>query len=379
MITHMKRNKSPGADNVLNECLIFRKGSLIQLITLILNILYNTSTFPEQWSEGIVIPIYKKGDTCAPSNYRPITLLSCVSKVFTSILCKRITNWATDNFIFSEAQFGIRPGYSTIDAIFTLSSLIRQGKPGQKFYCAFIDFYTAFDSVNRDLLYSQLVTYGVSTKMIAMIIELYSTVTSRVKVNNTLSDSFECRNGLRQGESLSPVLFAMHVNDINDAYNDHTDHTIIILLYADDLVIIANTRLDLQRKLDRLHQYCIKKCLSVNIKKSKILVINSRKPTGSFRFSTDTLEEVDSFKYLGVTFCRNGSFFQAQENLASQARRAQASLGCYIMQHKHLPVDVIFELFDTLIKPMLLYGSEIYGSSMSKDIEQVMLILLRKH
>ena len=90
VITHLKRNKSPGADNVLNECLIFGKGNLIQLITLIFNILYNTSTFPEQWSEGIVIPIYKKGDTNAHSNYRPITLLSCVSKVFTSILCKQI-------------------------------------------------------------------------------------------------------------------------------------------------------------------------------------------------------------------------------------------------------------------------------------------------
>ena len=77
----------------------------------------------------------------------------------------------------------------------------------------------------------------------------------------------------------------MHVNDINHALNDHTDNKINILLYhlyADDLVIIANIRLDLQRKLDRLHQYCIKKCVSVNIKKSKILVINSRKPTGSF-------------------------------------------------------------------------------------------------
>ena len=89
-------------------------------------------------------------------------------------LSKRITSLATENFIFSEAQFGFRPGYSTIDAIFTLTSLIRQGKPGQKFYCAFIDFYTAFDSVNKDVLYSQLVTYGVSTKLIAMLIELYT-------------------------------------------------------------------------------------------------------------------------------------------------------------------------------------------------------------
>ena len=77
----------------------------------------------------------------------PITLLSSVSKVFTSILCKRTTSWATENFVFSEIQFGFRPGYSTIDAIFTLSALIRQEKPGQKFYCAFIDFYTALKAL----------------------------------------------------------------------------------------------------------------------------------------------------------------------------------------------------------------------------------------
>ena len=96
---------------------------------------------------------------------------------------------------------------------------------------------------------------------------------------------------------------------------------------------------------------------------------------GAPGFSTDTLEEVDSFKYLGVTFCRNGLFLQVQENLA---RRAQASLDCYIMQHKHLPVNVIFYLFDPLIIPILLYGSEIYGSSMSKDIEQVHVNFIKK-
>ena len=94
--------------------------------------------------------------------------------------------------------------------------------------------------------------------------------------------------------------------------------------------------------------------------------------------SRHTLEEVDSFKYLGLTFCRNGLFLQAQENLACQARRAQASLDCYIMQHKHLPVNVIFQLFDTLIKPILLYGREMYVSSMSKDIEEVHVNFTKK-
>ena len=189
----------------------------------------------------------------------------------------------------------------------------------------FVDFNRDRSRDNVKILYSQLVTYGDSTKMIAVVIELYSIITSRVTVNNTLCDSFECRNGLRQGESLSPVLFAMHVNDINDALNDHTDHKINILLYADDLVIIANTiGSTCKENLIDCISIELKKCLSVNIKKIKILVIHSRKPTDSFRFSTDTLEEVDSFKYLGVTFCRNGLFLQAQENLACHARRAQA-------------------------------------------------------
>ena len=120
--------------------------------------------------------------------------------------------------------------------------------------------------------------------------------TSRVKVNNTLSDSCECRNCLRRGESLSPVSFARHISDAL------TDHKMNILLYADDLVIIENTRLNFQRKLGRLHQYCVKKCLSVNIKKSTILVTNSTKLTGSFRFSTDTLKEVDLLKDIGLQF-----------------------------------------------------------------------------
>ena len=118
-----------------------------------------------------------------------------------------------------------------------------------------------------------------------------------------------------------------------------------------------------------------KKCLSVKIKKNKVLIINSRKPTGSFRFSINTLEEVDSFQYLGVMFCRNGSFLQAQENLSCQVRRAQASLDCFIMQHKHLPVNVILKTLDTLIKPILLYGIEINGS---KDIEQAHVNFIKK-
>ena len=143
-IKKLKLNKSPGYDNILNECLIYGKDMLFNTIKLIFQHLFTISYFPNQWSEGIIIPIYKKGDKTLPSNYRAITLLSCIGKLFTSILCTRITSWATVNLVFSEAQFGFRPTYNTVDAIFTLYVLISSIKRSNKLHCAFIDISTAF-------------------------------------------------------------------------------------------------------------------------------------------------------------------------------------------------------------------------------------------
>ena len=168
----------------------------------------------EECSKGMIIPIYKKGDVHSPSNYRPITLLSSIGKLFTKIMCKRLIEWATDQYIFSEAQFGFRPSYSTTDASYTLQVLLSRRKNKQKIYCAFVDFSTAFDSVNRQMLYSQLKEYGISSKMLQIIIALYNNVSSCIKIDDMCSDMFSCNEGLRQGYSLSPILFSFYINDL---------------------------------------------------------------------------------------------------------------------------------------------------------------------
>ena len=175
--------------------------------------------------------------------------MSSLCKLYTSILCRRITEWATANYVFSEAQFGFRPTYSTVDACFTLNLLVnRSVSDKRKLCCAFIDFSTAFDSVCRNILYEKLKEYGISTKMLRMIMAIYKNVTSSVKINNMHTDSFTCTDGLRQGDSLSPVLFAMSINDLSKRISEvDKDRNMDILLYADDLAILADSREMLQK------------------------------------------------------------------------------------------------------------------------------------
>ena len=277
--------------------------------------------------------------------------MSSLCKLYTSILCRRVTQWATKNYVFSEAQFGFRPTYSTIDACFTFNLLVnRNVSNNYKLCCAFIDFSTAFDSVCRNTLYEKLKEYGISTKMLRMIMAIYKNVTSSVKINNMHTDSFGCTDGLRQGDSLSPVLFA-RLSEVDK------DKNMDILLYAYDLAILADSREMLQKKLNIVYAYCRENNLTVNISKSKVIIFNSRKHTTPFIYNDCILQEVDSFKYLRMAFNRQGNLKYSQTVLVQQAIRARAALETY--------------LFDTLIKPILLYACEIWGSKMGKDIEKM--------
>ena len=375
----LKCGKSTGYNNVLNECIKYGGYRIVCIITRLFNYLYNLGTLPQQWSKGMIVPIYKKGDTHQPENYRPITLLSSLSKLYTSILCRRITRWSTDNYILSEAQFGFRPTYSTVDACFTLNMLLNRSSTNKRMTCcAFIDFSTAFDSVCRNTLYSKLKDYGISSKMLKMVMEIYRNVESCVKNSNMHSDWFKCIDGLRQGDGLSPILFAMSINDISKKLSVvDSDRDMNILLYADDLVILAESREMLQKKLDVLYTYCSDNNLKVNINKSKVITFNSRKNIDMLLYNGCILQEVDKFKYLGMTFNRTVNLKYSQKALVQQAIKARAVLEGYLRKHKHMPVNMIFDLFDTLIKPILLYACEVWGITMGNDIEQLHLSFMK--
>ena len=169
--------------------------------------------FPEKWSEGFIVPIFKKGDINDVSNYRGITLLSTVGKLFTRILNNRLNKWAEEYSIYIEAQAGFRKHMSTVDNIFVLNGLITHCL-NNNLYCCFVDYSKAFDYIDREIFWYKLIKIGVRGEMLNIIQSIYSTVKSKVKNINILSEAFACNIGVRQGECLSPFLFSMYLNDL---------------------------------------------------------------------------------------------------------------------------------------------------------------------
>lgn len=346
------------------------------------NFVFKSEKFPESWSEGFIVPVPKKGNLNKVDNYRGITLLSTLGKLFTRILNNRLYFWADCYGVLIENQMGFRAGYSTVDNMFVLNALIDTilGQ-GRKLYCAFIDFKKAFDYVNRDCLWYKQLKSGVKGTMFNIIRNMYTNVKSRVKFMGNLSSSFECCLGVRQGESLSPFLFSIFINDMEtELIRKGTtgitcnDLKLCMLLYADDSVILAESSEGLQDGLDYLHDYCQRWKLTVNTAKTKVLVFarsNRLSHDDHWFYGDQRIDVVNKFCYLGLVFSTSGNFRIAQHTLAEQARKAIFSLKNQTKQFYDLKPELMCMLFDRVIVPILLYGSEIWGLNNVDEIERV--------
>lgn len=393
-ISKLKNNKACGIDGISNEFLKAAKTKLLDTLTTLFNITLDTGVIPSQWSLGYIKPIYKnKGDRSDPNNYRGITILSCTSKLFTTCLNNRLVKYLDINNCIGEEQAGFRPQYSTLDHIFTLHVLVELFKAKSKrLYCAFIDFEKAFDKINRYALWDKLHKNNIDGKFLNVVKNLYKNAKSCVKNGNICSNYFISNTGVRQGEILSPLLFSMFLNDLNEYvsnfsnglfvnYSDflNTENTdldvylkLCLLLYADDTVLLADNPTDFQNSLSAMHTYCKNFQMKVNAQKSKVLIFSKGKvrTVPQFFLGHEELERVDDYCYLGVIFNYNGNFNKCQKKLSDQANKAIYSLlnKCVKM---HIPFDMQFELFDKLILPILLYGSEIWGISNNTLLDKV--------
>ena len=166
-ITKLKRDKAIGFDNIMNEYILMSKYLIKPVLCKLFNNILNTGNFPEIWLRSIIIPVFKKGNQNDPGNYRGISLVSHMGKLFTSLLNNRLTKWSENSSVLTDAQFGFSPGYGTTDAIFSLHSLISNSlRKGKRLYCCFIDYVKAFDSVCHLKLWLRLARCGATGKLL---------------------------------------------------------------------------------------------------------------------------------------------------------------------------------------------------------------------
>ena len=394
-VRSLKNGKAAGDDKIINEYIKTTVHIFMPIYLKLFNKVLNSGCIPDEWLQGIIKPVFKnKGDAEKPENYRPITILSCLSKLFTSILNLRLTKYLETNEILNENQAGFRKDYSTVDHIFVLNSLVeflRSQK--KKLFCAFIDFSQAFDNVWRIGLWRKLLQNDVKGKFFRVIYNMYSEIKSCVSAKNDISGFFISNIGVRQGENLSPILFSIYLNDLEGFLEQNRNFGIPVeclteelyfflkigvLLYADDTVFLAENENDLQICLDLFNEYCRIWKLKVNHSKTKVVIFGARNTSRfSFKLGESFIEITENYKYLGIYFSKSGSFLSAKKNIVEQAKKAMHLLFVRV-NNLNLPIDLQLKLFDNTVLPILTYACEVWGYEDNKIIERVHTEFLRK-
>ena len=371
-----KNKKSPGLDNIPNE--VLKNRNIILVMFKLFTFCFDNCIIPNSWLKSIIKPIPKGAgkDPYLPLNYRGISLLSCVGKLYSNILNNRLTSYLESNEILADEQNGFRKQRSCEDHLFTMSSIVRNRlKENKSTFSAFIDFSKAFDSINRELLYFKLLANNINGKLYRAIKAMYSNTVSAIRLGNLTTDWFHTESGVRQGDNLSPTLFNIYLNDLARELNSLglgiklNDIHVCLLLYADDIVLISENEENLQKMLNFVNEWCEKWQLNVNIEKTKIMHFRKkRKAKTNFKFyigRTD-IEIVKSYKYLGIIFDEFLTFEECASTLSSAAGRALSSIISKFKQFKNIGYDTFNKLYFTGVNSILNYGASIWGFNQDK-------------
>ncbi|KAH0816691.1 hypothetical protein GEV33_006099 [Tenebrio molitor] len=343
---------APGRDGIQNESWIYGTEREVDRLLEIMNGVWKGEGFPQEWKEGIICPIYKKGEKDTASNYRGITLLNTAYKVYAMIVEERLMKEMNERGALPDGQAGFRK-----------------------------DLKAAFDNVERDLLWEYLRKKGINEHLVTKTEEIYEETISRVRVDGRVSECVKTYKGVRQGCPLSPSLFAAFIGDIEEMFRKGQAGGVVVgkekvwsLAYADDLVVLAREEKGMKEMLGNMEKYMRRKKLTVNVEKSKMMVFRKgggRRKINEWRWEKDKIEEVKEFKYLGYVMNeRNTAAAHVRELVKKANKIIGAVWGIGERKFGHDFRRRIM-MFDSLVKSVMMYGAEIWGWREQEGLEGV--------
>ena len=372
--TYILRNgKSPGHDSVSNEMLSCLLKVRPDILKRVFNALLHYPSYIEKWNISMISPIHKSGSKTNADNYRGISLISCFAKFFFSILNQRITKFAIDNKILSNSQLGFLSGCRTSDALLILHNIIDHycKRSSQHIFGCFVDFQKVFDSVPRNKLFQKLLNHNINGKFYDCLVNIYTEDKACIKIGNTVTETFVTNQGVKQGCILSPILFNIFLSDLQTIFEQTKCEPVQIsesiplscMIWADDLLLLSKSQIGLQNMLTELNSYCQKNGITLNIKKTKVMIFNKsgRHIRRSIYYGDHRLETTRQYKYLGFMVTPSGEITTGLKDLKDRALRAffkmKNKLGILF---RKCPL-ISIKLFNALVQPILLYASDFWG------------------
>ena len=367
----LKFGKATGYDSHCNEMITALVKTYPKVLLKLFNDILQSSEVIPDWALGMIVPIYKDGPKLDAANYRGITLISCLGKLFLSILNNRLTVFAVENKLLSPAQLGFVTKNRCSDAHIIIHNLVKQKchTEGSKIYSCFVDFKKAFDSVPRDLLLEKLNNMGIKGKFFNILRHIYTSDKACIKMGSSCSDFFNLNIGVRQGCILSPLLFNLFISDLAKQFDTKEDKPRIgnlginSLFWADDLILFSETKEGLDELLKILEDYCEVNHLLVNTKKTKCMIFNKtgrlmRRP---FFLNGVKLEMVREYKYLGFVITPSGEINTGLHDLRDRGYKAFMKIKNDLGLSFNHDIKIFLHLIDSLVKPILLYASDFWG------------------
>ena len=346
----------------------------------IINLSFLSGIFPDLCKLSKIIPIFKKDDPLLCINYRPISLLSNISKLFEKLVYKRMYSFLDQNNLIYDKQFGFRSKHSTSHALISATEYIKtQLDSGYQVGGVFIDLEKAFDTVNHDILCDKLSYYGFRGISQQLIKSFLTNRLQYVSINGFNSSKLPVKCGVPQGSTLGPLLFLLYINDLRYSIKSSiTSH------FADDTCILFSSRK--VKSLETILNTDLKSCsvwlkanrLSLNVDKSKLIIFKTKKKIIdytkiSFKLDGFKLVPSDHVKYLGVFMDQHLDWDYQIKQLGTKLSRAN---GVLLKLRHYVPIETLIGIYYSIFYSHLHYAIPVWSLTTKQNLEP--LIILQK-
>ena len=367
----LKTSKGSGNDGIASYFLKIALPVISESLCDIFNLSTATGCFPDSWKIARVAPIFKSGQPDDRSNYRPISVLPVLARVFEKLIYNQLYDYLDKNKHLFLNQSGFRALHSTVTCLLNNTDDWYVNMDGGKYTAnIFIDLKKAFDTVDHDILLAKLRKYGVDNLEFAWFSSYLTNRKQYCKVNGVSSKTEDIKCGVPQGSCLGPLLFLIYINDLPFSLKKGK-----VTMYADDTSIYYSSRnmeainQTLNSELDHMRQWLQGNNLSLNVLKTQAIVVGSKPKIKKiiekiiappqFLIGDAQVENVDHTKYLGVMIDKNLNWSEHIKSVRTKVSRGIAFLK---YSRKFLPRNTLSKMYRGIVEPHFRYCCSVWGS-----------------
>ena len=357
IIDKLAPKTSLGFDGLSTKLVKEVKEPLLRPLRIIINQMLNSGIFPDKLKIAKICPVYKKDEEYLFTNYRPISLLPAISKIFEKVIFRQLYEYFQVNKLLYKSQYGFRTAHSTeFAALEVIDRILIEMDKNDIPVNIYLDLSKAFDTLDHNILLEKLHYYGVQDTELRLMKSYLSNRKQYVDIENSSSDLLTVKTGVPQGSILGPLLFIIYINDICTASS-----LFDFIIYADDTTLSSalkvitrqsdslNTSYIINNELNKINDWLKTNKLSLNIKKTKYMMFHTvqrKVPVLDLRIDGINIERVSQFSFLGLTLNENLTWHDHVNKIANKISK---NIGVLNRLKHYIPLKTKLTIYNALI------------------------------